>query len=189
MFNRLTLVTAPAALPVTLSEAKAQLRVDHSDEDALISALIASAVAQIDGPDGIGYAMQAQTWRLTLDAFPAVIRLPMRPVVSVSAITYVGSDDVTATFPAESYRVVIAGGTALIEPVHGVSWPSTKDVLGAVNITFVAGVGAPDPLKLAILMMITDAYENRAAQDAKDLKPNRAVESILSRYRVGWAAA
>lgn len=189
MFDRLTLVTAPAALPVSLAEAKAHLRVDHDDDDALISALINSAVAQIDGPDGIGYAMQAQTWRLTLDAFPAVIRMPMRPVVSVSSITYVGTDDVTATFPAESYRVVIAGGAALIEPVHGVSWPSTKDVLGAVNITFVAGVGAPHPLKQAILMMVADAYEHREAQAAADLKPNRAVDAILSRHRVGWAVA
>jgi uncharacterized phiE125 gp8 family phage protein len=189
MYDRLTLVTGPATKPVTLAQARAQLRVDDTVEDALITGLIDVATAQIDGPDGIGYAMEAQTWRLTLDVFPPVIRLPLRPVVSVSSITYVGNDSVTTTFPAESYRVVISGGVAVIEPVHGVSWPSTKDVIGAVNVTFVAGEGAPAALKQAVLMIIADLEQNRQAQAETELKPNMAVESILSRYRMGWASA
>ena len=39
----LTLVTAPASEPVTLAEAKAQLRVEVTDDDALITDLIAAS--------------------------------------------------------------------------------------------------------------------------------------------------
>lgn len=189
MFDRLTLLVPPTVMPVTLEEARKHARVDGDDEDDLIELLIGMAASLIDGPDGIGYAMEAQTWKLTLDRFPSVIKLPMRPVVSVSSITYVGNDGSTITLAAESYRVIITGGLAQIEPVEGLAWPSTKNVTGAVNVTFVAGTGTPKPLKVAVLMMVSDAFDNREAQSKVEIKQNKAVSDILDRYRVGWAVA
>ena len=57
------LVTPPTAEPVTLPDMKAHLRVDHDDEDELISLLIDGATAHLDGWRGVlGRAILPQTW-------------------------------------------------------------------------------------------------------------------------------
>src|ERR1051325_11329554 len=102
----LTLSTAPTVEPVSLDEAKGQVRVEldfHSD-DALILGLIAAArrLAEVF----CGRAFLTQTWDLTLDAFPSgwgprwpatlggrdAIRLPRPPLQSVSYVKYVDTD-------------------------------------------------------------------------------------------------
>lgn len=189
MFDRLTLVTAPASAALTLAEVKSHLRVDHADEDTLITALIADATAMIDGPDGIGFCMVAQTWRLTLDTFPACIRLPLRPAVSVSSLTYLDTAEVEQTLPAASYRVSIAGGQGVITPATGTAWPGTASVTGAIKVNFVAGTGVPAPLRQAMLLMIGDSYHNREASlDARSVV-NPAIDRRLNPYRTGAVGA
>ena len=65
----LTLVTAPASEPVSLTEAKAHLRLDSADDDSLITALIRSARETAEAH--MRRALVSQTWRLSLDRFPA----------------------------------------------------------------------------------------------------------------------
>ena len=55
--HSLILVTAPSASPISLAEAKAQMRVESSDDDALIQRLIDSAVAFVDVNGALGKAM------------------------------------------------------------------------------------------------------------------------------------
>lgn len=195
----LTRVTAPASNPVTLTEAKAHLRVDDSDSDTLISALIAAAVAMIDGPHGIGIAMMTQTWRYVLDCFPAYIRLPLTPVqdgiLSDSpagvTITYVDTAGATQTLATSDYR--LSGG--ILEPAYGEAWPGTRTVRGAVTIDFEVGWGdaddVPQDLKAAILLTVGHLYEHREAvvADATPAELPLGVKAILDRYRNGWAGA
>jgi hypothetical protein len=49
----LKLVTAPANDPLTLAQAKAHLKVEHSDDDALIAAMLSASVQHVDGPRGL----------------------------------------------------------------------------------------------------------------------------------------
>jgi len=46
--HRFQVVFAPAVEPITVSEAKAQMRIEHSDDDALIARLIDVAVSFVD---------------------------------------------------------------------------------------------------------------------------------------------
>ena len=59
---RFQLVTTPAAEPITVSDAKKQMRIEHSDDDALIARLINTAIAFIDVRGALGKAMITQTW-------------------------------------------------------------------------------------------------------------------------------
>ncbi|MFD1333894.1 head-tail connector protein, partial [Methylopila musalis] len=56
------LLTAPAAEPLGLADAKAYLRLDHDDEDALLGELIASARAEVERLTR--RVLVAQRWRL-----------------------------------------------------------------------------------------------------------------------------
>jgi hypothetical protein len=61
-------INPPTEPVLTLADAKPHLRVDHNDDDSLITALIAAATARLDGRDGIlGRWLRQQTWEL----FPA----------------------------------------------------------------------------------------------------------------------
>lgn len=64
----LQLISPPAEEPLSLAEAKLHLRVDFSDEDALISALI-SAARQAAETITARQLVTAR-WKYILDAFP-----------------------------------------------------------------------------------------------------------------------
>jgi uncharacterized phiE125 gp8 family phage protein len=56
------LLTAPAVEPVSLDEARAFLRVEHSDDDEVIAALTAGARIHVEAATRRGLIMQS--WRL-----------------------------------------------------------------------------------------------------------------------------
>jgi len=159
---------APAVTPVTLAEAKAHLRVDHTDEDDLITALVGSATGQLDGWSGIlGRCLITQTWRQDMPSFCSV-RLPFPNVQSVT-VAYTDTDGSAQTLAASSYHLVndaIGGAVVLAD---GASWPDTDPTPDAVRITLVAGYGlaadVPAPIKAAILLHIGHLYANREAVD------------------------
>ena len=75
----LKLITAPSGLAVSLVDAKVQLRVTGTDEDALITRLIKGATARAEHETG--RAVMDQEWELIVDAFPAAeIELALPPV-------------------------------------------------------------------------------------------------------------
>lgn len=87
------LVTSPPALePVSLTEARAHLRVTSTAEDALIERLVAAARAEIERLTR--RALVLQGWRLYLDAWPPgrVVRLPVAPVASIDSVTVYDGD-------------------------------------------------------------------------------------------------
>jgi len=202
MWNRLHRVTAPAGRPVTLSEAKAHLRVDGTAEDTLIERAIDAATAYIDGPRGIGHALVEQQWDLRLDCFPwGRIVLPLNPVQGVDEITYTDTAGNTQTLDDARYIASTEREPATIEPAWNENWPSTRLVADAVRVRFTVGYapdsgsppnyGAkiPDDLKAAILWLTAHIYENRMPTSTNNAEAlPLAVDAILSRYRAGAVA-
>ncbi|HYH39911.1 MAG TPA: head-tail connector protein [Azospirillum sp.] len=196
----LTLVSAAPAYPVTLAEAKAHLRLDTSDDDALVDALIAAATAHLDGRDGwLGRALVQQTWDLKLHRFPGVIDVPLPPLQSVTSITYLDSNNVSQTLATSKYQVDGNGQwRARIKPAYGETWPSTYDAWNAVTVRFVAGYepgsgsptdyaeNVPQPIKHALLLLISHWYENRAPVNIGNIVSAlpMTVDALLAPYRV-----
>ena len=188
----LRLTSGPAVLPLTLAEAKDHLRVEHSDEDDLITRLIETATQHVDGIDGIlGRACITQTWTLTLDAFPAAIILPLPPCQSVDAITYIDTDGASQTLAVSGYPATGVGGAARVHPAFDTQWPATRVVPEAVSVTFTAGYGdtgadVPAPIRSAILMHVAHLYEHRETVTAlgylKELP--HGYHALVSDYRM-----
>jgi uncharacterized phiE125 gp8 family phage protein len=182
----LKLVTGPTVEPVTLAEAKAHLRVEVADDDALISRLIAAARQMAE--TRLRRALVNQTWDLVLDRWPplrladsgrvyqtlnmpwaaaSTIEVTNPALVSVTSITYLDPAGGTQTVNSGDY-VVLAGTPGLIFPAVGKSWPAVQSRPGVITVRYVAGFGAdattvPECVKTWILMHLGSWYENREA--------------------------
>ena len=74
--HRFELITAPAAEPITVTDTKKHMRVEHSDDDALIARLINVAIEFVDARGALGKTMIMQTWGEWLEA-PPFSHLPL----------------------------------------------------------------------------------------------------------------
>ncbi|MBN9242436.1 MAG: phage gp6-like head-tail connector protein [Mesorhizobium sp.] len=159
---------APSVAPVSLVEAKLHLRVDHSDDDTLISSLIDAATAYLDGWSGIlGRALVTQTWRQDFCRFSACMRLPLAPVASIEKVEYFDGENARQTLDADVYMMLADARGPYLNLASGKSWPGVYSRDDAVSITFVAGYGAaaavPAPIRTAIMLFVRDMYTSTAA--------------------------
>lgn len=154
---------APADLPVTLAEAKLHCRVDHADDDTLITGLIEAATGHLDGWTGIlGRAIMTQTWRQDFPNFGSKLRLPLVPAALIEAVTYHDGDNSEQTLDDAVYSLFIdaAGPYVALRPDQ--TWPGTYNRPDAVSVEYVAGADDVLPaIKAAILLLIGHWYVNR----------------------------
>ena len=165
----LRLVTAPATEPVTLSEAKAQVRVTTADDDTLLTNLIPAARQRVE--DITGRSLITTVWDLVLSRWPCdgVIWFPQAPLVTVDAVTYTDQAGSSQTWAAANYVVSAPSGpraqAGSLRLVYGASFPIVLGQPDVISIRFTAGYGnassVPAPLKQAMLLLIGDWYENR----------------------------
>lgn len=177
--------TAPTVEPVTLAEAQAHCRsIDDTAENATLTALIIAAREYCEMYTR--RALAPQTIELYLDYFPAVIKLPMPPITSVTSIAYKDYLGTETTIAAMDYIVDTVNGC--INQAYGKSWPSfTPYVSNPIKITYVTGyVTAPKSIKQAMLLLIGHWYENRSATGEVRKPIEFSVKNLLSLYRVGY---
>ncbi len=156
--------TAPATEPVTLTEAKAHLYVDTSNDDTMITSLIVAA--RVYAENYTRRAFITQTIKARYDHFQSFFEMEKPPLISVSSITYIDTTGSTQTHSSSDYDVDIYSTPARITEGYGTTWPSTRSsVPNTVTIEYVAGYGdasdVPNTIKQAMLMMIAHWFENR----------------------------
>src|SRR5437773_10785951 len=109
---------APATDEVlTLDQARAHLKVDFPNDDALIQIFIDTAVEFVQSRNVL---LAPQTWEMVLDHFPCwgeVIMLWKNPVQSVDFINYVDENGATQTW--NDYHLAKSGRLARIAPAYG----------------------------------------------------------------------
>ncbi len=186
-----TQTTPPAFLPLTLAEAKLHLRVDGTDEDALIPAFIGAAVDTCQ--QITGRSLMAQAWKLAVDGFADEIKLPWPQVQAVQSVQYKDSTGATQTLAGTVYELV---GDA-IHRVPEQTWPTTWPGAGAVWVNYTAGYSAgnevaqqaavPYGIKAWLLLAVGTLYANReSVQTGVSVAalPERFADSLLDRFKV-----
>ncbi len=158
---------APTSEPITLAEAKAQLRVesDFTDDDTWINTAITVVREQVEALTN--RALMPQTFELAIDGFSDEIQIPKPPFSSLTSIKYYDEDNVLQTLASSYYLVNDFSEPAIIARKTDQTYPGTYDRLDAVRIVFVAGYAdassVPTSIKQAMLMLLTDLYDNRSA--------------------------
>lgn len=189
----LTVVTPPASDPISLIEAKDHLRITDTDQDGLLAGYILAAREYVENDTHLKLITQTLDYTID-DCWPYVcvrgyyrarIELPIKPVQSVTSVTYIDVNGSPQTLSAGQYVVRIDGPVHFIEPAYQVTWPSIRMQSACVTVRFVAGfTDVPPSLLQAIRMLIGHADANReAVSDGTFTEVPLGLEAFLSQHR------
>ena len=167
-------ITGPTVTPISLAEAKGQMKVESSDDDAIIQRLIASAVAFVDAQGALGKAMITQTWGQWLSPNPGTVYLLLGPVQSVSAIKYYDVDGALQTATLADFNVFGTPNRISVSPKSGKAWPVTQTRDDAIKIEYIIGYGAsstsvPETVRHALMMLVAHWYDMRETSTEKQM--------------------
>jgi uncharacterized phiE125 gp8 family phage protein len=187
--------TAPAIEPVTVTELKTYMRLDGSAYDAMLSGYITAAREAVEKHTGRTFI--STVYELYMDSFPAYggcIELIRPPVQSIASIHYNQASDGVLTLLAPSkYMTDVVSQRPRIQPAYGESWPSARDMINAVKVTYTGGYGAsaaavPETLKICIKALASDLFEHPESNVEVTLNESNAYKFMLNAYTIQGVA-
>jgi len=148
-------VVAPAGEPLTLTETKLYLQVDHPDEDSFIADLITSA--RMVAEHWMKRSLMTQTWKLAYDDYiDDDVYLPMGPVSELVSVVLVDRDGDTLLVADDAYHLNAA---------KNIFHPESSLLAHRIEITYLTGYGnastVPRPIKQGMLAHIAHMYDHR----------------------------
>ena len=138
------------------------------------------------GSYGYGTGVPSRTWRYR-------ISLPLPPLIAVNGISYVDQLGTVQSLVTNQYQVSKSRtGEWYVEPAFNVAWPQARSQMTSIAINFDCGYGpagsdVPEPLKVAMKLLMGQWYDHRASLDiirAGEGELPNAARALVQRYRV-----
>lgn len=150
--NNIEIVNDAVTEPLSLTEAKAWLKINFSTEDALISSLITSVRVWLEQFTGKTLTSKKYTAYITVNDYGYDFDLPYGPVNSITEVYDKDAESVVDTANYELY-----GGKLRI------------NYNGEFKVTYTAGYGScPDALVQDMKRILAWSYQNRGINFAGD---------------------
>lgn len=157
-------ITPPTSEPITLAEAKANLRQVFNDEDDDIGRMIRAARQMAE--ERLNRALMPQTLAFAADAFCSSLKLPRPPLRQLDSVKYIDTDGAEQTLGETAYLVDGFTDPPMIFAAYNTPWPTTRAQAGAVVVQYQAGYAdassVPEPIRQWMLLAIGAFYEHRS---------------------------
>lgn len=193
---------------LTVADVEGQINFDLTDNSDHILDLIAAVREK--GESIMRRALKPTTKTLTFDCFPSgrgVIEIPDPPLRSITSVKYYDGNGVEETLSSTLYRVIINNQNpnqpSYILPAYGEVWPTTRDDVAVVNLSYICGYGTievstnvfdtidlPKSIKQWMLINIANLFENPETVIVGNANKLAAVDissiadSLISNFRV-----
>ena len=172
---------------ITVADLKAHMRVTHTAEDTLISALRSAAISWVE--EHCNIKLGSYTARGYLPGFYNS-RIPIGPVTAVSEVKY----QVTADTDYDSDLTTLDAGLWFTDLISQPSRIAFRDVpsvyeyaLNPVVVSFTAGYSTmPTPVLQAIRLLVAHMYENRQEEITGTISTRLkfGLEALLNPFRI-----
>jgi uncharacterized phiE125 gp8 family phage protein len=188
---RPVMVTAPAAMVLTMAEVKENLRIEHDDDHNLLTGLIAAVHSYLDGPFGIlRNCLLDQVWAVRGPSWGGM-RLGLGNVQGIDLVRYwPAGGGVELTLPATDYRVCFDAHGAFLTLNAGVR-PELALRADAVTVHFRAGYGSsakdvPPAIRQAMQLLVGHYYKHSEAviSGARPTELPMGARALLAPYRL-----
>lgn len=189
-------LVAPAELPISVAEVRAQARIDSTAEDNHLALLIAAAVAHVDATGVLGRGIITQTWAQWVPPSPGTVRLSLGGVSQLTAVHYIAASDGALTEATlADYELIGSPAAPRVRPKTGHAWPAAADRPDAIRLSFVTGYGddpedVPTSVRLALMMLVAHWYETREPVTGQGAPVSIPImfDALIEGQRIGWYA-
>lgn len=182
--------TPPTWEPLTVAEAKAQIRSVQDQENGVVQGYIRAARHAAE--EHLGVYLPTQTITLALSDFADCIPLPMAaPLQSVTSVKYYDTNGTQQTLSASIYTVDTSSRPGRVALAADQSWPELQSnrLASRVEIIYVAGYTAPNLIPPSVLqgmrILIGNMDADRDGMEAGTEQAMRVAKTFWT-DRVFW---
>ena len=172
---------------ITVADLKAHLRVTHTQEDTLISALRSAAISWVE--EHCNIKLGSYTARGYLPDW-RVAYFPIGPVTAITELKYQTTADKDYTTDLTTLGTTLWYTDEITQPARIAfrDYPTTYDyALTPVVVTFTAGYTTmPAPVLQAIRLLVAHMYENRQEEVIGTITTRLkfGLEALLNPFRI-----
>lgn len=178
-------LTQPTIEPVSLDEMKHYLKLDHDQDDVMLSAFLIAARVHLENATNRHFI--TQSWRLQLSAPCAQsISLSVQPVKRLLSAAWLSKSGDLLALDLADFRLNLNQSPPSLELLA----PSCWQAEASLQIDLETGFGpekedVPAPIRQAIKILAAEWYEKRLIADPNSLPHiNATLMTLLAPYRV-----